>query len=118
MRFALIVLAACTFSPALANAKLQRPSAIAKAEGAIVGTLRDPSSAQFRDVRIEGSCNGANYVTGWVNAKNGYGGYVGFTIFLVKIKSNAGTVMQAGGTTYATDAEFHTAAVCSGNASD
>ncbi|ATC26499.1 hypothetical protein [Caulobacter vibrioides] len=39
--------------------------------------LRDPSSAQFRDVRARG-----DVVCGEVNGKNGFGAYVGFRRFI------------------------------------
>ena len=41
--------------------------------------LRDPESAQFTDVEI-----GANVACGFVNSKNGYGGYAGRVPFLVR----------------------------------
>lgn len=47
--------------------------------------LKDPGSALFEDVR---AANGAGLVCGRVNAKNSYGGYAGFKIFL----SNEGQV--------------------------
>lgn len=54
------------------------------------GGLKDPSSAQVRDIRIEsrmswfnGLVNGGGYTYGWqvafeLNAKNSFGAYVGF----------------------------------------
>ena len=47
--------------------------------------LKDPTSAQFEDVR---AADGEGVVCGLVNAKNSYGGYTGFKIFL----SNEGQV--------------------------
>jgi len=41
--------------------------------------LKDPVSAQFEDVR---AADGEGVVCGLVNAKNSYGGYTGFKIFL------------------------------------
>lgn len=55
--------------------------AISTAEQAVRRTLRDPDSAQFRDVsRCERS--GIDGVRGEVNAKNSAGGYAGFAYFI------------------------------------
>lgn len=43
--------------------------------------LKDPSSAQFRNVRIV-SWGSEKVVCGEINAKNSYGGYVGFKRFV------------------------------------
>lgn len=55
-------------------------------------TLKDPESVRFQDVRVRhldchgGPChddpNGQAIVCGRVNAKNGFGGYVGFEPFM------------------------------------
>lgn len=47
-----------------------------EAQEAVARDLRDPASAQFRDVKIY-----PKYVCGEVNGKNGVGAYVGFTRF-------------------------------------
>ena len=52
-------------------------AAVKEAEDAVARQLRDPESAQFRDVKYF-----QRYVCGEVNAKNGMGGYVGFTRFI------------------------------------
>lgn len=49
---------------------------IEEAMAAVSKDLKDPSSAQFRNVRIKGG-----HVCGEVNAKNAMGGYVGFQRF-------------------------------------
>lgn len=46
--------------------------------------LRDPSSAQFRDIKIYPS-----YVCGEINGKNGMGAYVGFRRFWMDRESKA-----------------------------
>jgi len=48
----------------------------------IKGKLRDPDSAQFRDIRRRGPLD----YCGWVNAKNGFGGYVGYSVFFANSK--------------------------------
>lgn len=44
--------------------------------------LKDPDSAQFRDIK---RMNDGNFC-GWVNAKNGFGGYSGFAVFFTGSK--------------------------------
>ena len=44
-------------------------------------SMKDPSSAQFEDVQAVAYQDG-KVVCGSVNAKNSYGGYVGFTPFV------------------------------------
>lgn len=111
-----IAAAMILMSAGIAYAATPDPSAISKSKSVIANGMRDPSSAQFRDVKVAGRCDGVTYVTGWANGKNGYGGYAGFMIFLIRVENGAPVVMQAYGNAYATDAEFHTAAVCNGNA--
>lgn len=45
--------------------------------------MRDPSSAQFREVRALKQKDGSVAVCGEVNGKNAYGGYAGFQKFVV-----------------------------------
>ncbi|WP_051531718.1 hypothetical protein [Sphingomonas sp. URHD0057] len=52
----------------------QRKAAIA----AVKAELKDADSAKFRDLR---PMDGKGGVCGWVNAKNSYGGYIGFSVF-------------------------------------
>lgn len=55
------------------------PSDRAKVTALVQAKLKDPESARFRDIRRMD--NGG--FCGWVNAKNEYGGYVGFTVFYI-----------------------------------
>lgn len=48
----------------------------AKGRAAVLDLLKDPGSAQFRKTYVNGQ-----YFCGEVNAKNSYGGYVGFRRF-------------------------------------
>lgn len=44
--------------------------------------LKDPESAQFRDVKFKSTGESGSWnMCGYVNAKNAFGGYVGFTRF-------------------------------------
>ncbi len=60
--------------------------AIQAAKQAVADGMKDPSSAQFRNVRLVSYLDG-QVICGEVNAKNSYGGYVGFSPFVAS--SNA-----------------------------
>lgn len=49
----------------------------------VADQLRDPASAQFREVKVVKQQDGSEAVCGEVNGKNAYGGYVGFQGFVV-----------------------------------
>lgn len=69
-------------------------SAIEKAKASIQRDLKDPDSAQFRNIRIEKFGNG-KVICGEVNAKNSYGGYVGYRRFVASPESS--TIESTGG---------------------
>lgn len=95
--FALLMLTACTtVSPDQKSLCGLRPTE-EQAKNAVQvyinqGGLKDPSSAQIRNIRIEnptryykGLINGGGYNYGWqiafeYNAKNSFGGYVGYKV--------------------------------------
>lgn len=56
-----------------------RSPLVRQAEDAVRSQLRDPGSAEFKDVAI---CDKPNAVSGLVNAKNAYGGATGFQMFV------------------------------------
>lgn len=62
---------------ALINANVER------IKSALTKTLKDPSSAQFKNMVAYGSPNSVivTFLCGEVNAKNSYGGYIGFRRF-------------------------------------
>lgn len=51
---------------------------VEQAKEAVAAGLKDPQSAQFREVKV---CRSGKIVEGEVNAKNAFGGYVGFEPF-------------------------------------
>lgn len=55
--------------------------ALNAAKGSVASGLKDPNSAQFNGVRLV-SYAGGKVICGTVNAKNSFGGYVGFTPFV------------------------------------
>lgn len=72
-----------------------KPVQISASDKAIVSegisrSMRDPSSAQFRDWQAYLLSNGHRAVCVQVNGKNGFGGYVGFTQYYIRL-DNAGT---------------------------
>lgn len=67
--------------------------AIAKAQQAVAGSLKDPDSAKFRNVAVK-DFGSLKVVCGEVNGKNSYGGYVGFKRFVSGI--NSGTIESTG----------------------
>ena len=64
-----------------ARAKLSDAAFLAQAKSAVSQGMKDPDSAQFRAVRIKRAGN-IRYICGEINAKNSYGGYVGYSRFL------------------------------------
>jgi hypothetical protein len=55
---------------------------IARAKDIVSNEMKDPSSSQFKDIVVY-KYGPADVVCGTVNAKNVYGGYVGFRRFVV-----------------------------------
>jgi hypothetical protein len=64
------------FVAAILGPKLKDQATLEGAQAAAAAQLRDPSSAQFRNVRVNGS-----HVCGEINGKNGFGAYNGFVRF-------------------------------------
>lgn len=65
------------------------PDPAIEAEGReyIANLLRDPASAQFRKVQVQGEC-----VDGEINGKNAFGGYSGFSEFYYNRKQGLGRI--------------------------
>jgi len=77
----LTVFGGLAYAHHISNQNLQRsmginPEVEEEGKAFIAGTLRDPSSAQFRNVKSYDTC-----ITGQVNGKNGFGGYAGYNDF-------------------------------------
>lgn len=56
---------------------------VEEAQQAVTDRLKDPDSANFRDVGV----NDQNIVCGEMNARNGFGGYTGYSAFWYDAKS-------------------------------
>lgn len=65
-------------------------SEIEKAKEAVADKLRDPGSAQFRNVKEGDLTSNLNPVCGEVNGKNAFGGYTGYQRF---ITNNEGRII-------------------------
>ena len=66
------------------------PSPVTEIEQALttqtlIQDLRDPSSAQFRGWQGFDLSNGDRIICGKINATNGFGGFVGFSAFFVRL---------------------------------
>jgi len=77
---AVLALAGCVSNDTPVNAK---PTAASTADRNLVAAtiaqnLKDPESAQFRNWRAYQLSNGHRVICAELNAKNGFGGYVGF----------------------------------------
>src|SRR5262249_8791640 len=70
-------------------------SVVKAAMNAATKDLKAPMSAKFRGLRlIHTSRDRPDVICGYVNAKNGFGGYVGFKPFYFDVKKNAGGVLS------------------------
>jgi hypothetical protein len=65
-----------------ADKELERHTRIAAAKEAVKERLREPKSAEFRNVLVVRYQDKINVVCGEVNAKNGLGGMTGYQPFL------------------------------------
>lgn len=70
---------------------------IAAAKLAVVGTLRDPGSAEFGTVELT---NGV--VCGFVNARNAFGGYTGMQAFMFGPSVGGLAMQESGGDRFVT----------------
>lgn len=64
--------------------------AVVQGQDAIRATLKDPTSAQFEGVK---RCGQSTIISGNVNAKNTFGGYVGKEVFVAR--GTEGAIMGA-----------------------
>ena len=84
------ILLALTATTSFAN-----QNAINTIKSTIKSTLKDPDSAIFKDVKIVTNSKGEKSICGSYNAKNSYGGYVGYKGFSADIKT--GTIKSLEG---------------------
>jgi len=77
-----------------------RPLSIARGKAILEGSLRDPDSVRYKDVFVSKTGD----VCGRMNAKNGYGGYAGYTDFIVRAEGGAPLTWDRDGRIVFTDA--------------
>ncbi|PTX45607.1 hypothetical protein IQ03_04515 [Gemmobacter caeni] len=69
---------------------------VAEAQTQTAYNMKDPSSAQFRNLRgIRGKTSkgqSMSYICGEINGKNSFGGYVGFTPFIYDLETKAARI--------------------------
>lgn len=85
-----------------ADKEIERHSLIASAKNALKERLREPDSAEFKNVIIVTYQDKLNVVCGEVNAKNGFGGMTGFQPF-VSLGSAQMTWLPTDSKTFADD---------------
>ena len=81
------------FNAQYLQSKSEKELMDASQEAAKIG-LKDPTSAQFRNVRVLPHVSG-KIVCGEINGKNSYGGYVGFRPFAAS--PSGATMLRTGG---------------------
>ena len=63
------------------------PTRVAIAKSAVQGLMKDPESTRFGDgYQAYQLSNGDDVICGSLNAKNSYGGYVGYNAFYVRFR--------------------------------
>jgi hypothetical protein len=86
----LIAVTALSTGAVLAQSDAEDSSQFAGAKKAVIEKLKDPGSATFKDLAV--SKNNKYVVCGHVNAKNSYGGYVGFRRFVAFVSQGKATM--------------------------
>jgi hypothetical protein len=78
MKITIFVLIACLCQAAYSADKKMEKLALTKGKDVVAGQLKDPESARFKNLKAR---EDGMYLCGEVNAKNSFGGYVGFRRF-------------------------------------
>lgn len=92
---AVLVAALCLAGPGFGQTVGLSKSEIAAVEAAVKSRLRDPESARFGRMETGKVGPKSILVCGWVNAKNGYGGYDGFGPFFGYLQQQKPPVFEA-----------------------
>ena len=66
-----------------------RPTDHALVRHGIGDRLKDPESAQYRNMRAFNLSNGDRAICGEFNARNSFGGYTGYSPFWIRTRSNS-----------------------------
>lgn len=84
----LAALSACSTPVGVAPTALSQTDEV-NARSAVKAALKDPYSAQFGAFSAFQLDNGDRVYCGKVNAKNSYGGYIGYQTFFVRKRGNS-----------------------------
>jgi hypothetical protein len=95
--------ATCVIIGCMALAALPaKANPIEDAKAAVLGTLVDPDSARFTDVKVKG-----NIVCGWVNAKTSDGGYGGKRLWIYTLERKSVAFHYYEGASKITNPDFY-----------
>lgn len=95
------ILLALAIPLVLAGCKPGEEKAISLAKSEVAANLKDPASAQFRDVKVSKMADAEDgrvvaVVCGEINGKNGFGAYAGFHPFFVELNMKSKGIFSKG----------------------
>ncbi len=95
------ILLALVIPLALAGCKPGEEKAISLAKSEVAAILKDPASAQFRNVKVVKKTDAEDgrviaVVCGEINGKNGFGAYAGFHPFFVELSMKSKGMFSKG----------------------
>lgn len=95
------ILLALVIPLVLAGCKPGEEKAISLAKSEVAANLKDPASAQFRNVKVSKMTDAGDgrvfaIVCGEINGKNGFGAYAGFHPFFVELKMKSKGMFSKG----------------------
>ncbi|MBS6077508.1 MAG: membrane lipoprotein lipid attachment site-containing protein [Citrobacter freundii] len=95
------ILLALVIPLVLAGCKPGEEKAISLAKSEVAANLKDPGSAQFRNVKVSKMTDAEDghvvaVVCGEINGKNGFGAYAGFHPFFVELNMKSKGIFSKG----------------------
>ncbi|ECI2459025.1 hypothetical protein IU534_003211 [Salmonella enterica] len=95
------ILLALVIPLVLAGCKPGEEKAISLAKSEVAANLKDPASAQFRNVKVSKMTDAEDghvvaVVCGEINGKNGFGAYAGFHPFFVELNMKSKGIFSKG----------------------
>lgn len=95
------ILLALVIPLVLAGCKPSEEKAISLAKSEVAANLKDPASAQFRNVKVSKMTDAEDgrviaVVCGEINGKNGFGAYAGFHPFFVELNMKSKGMFSKG----------------------
>ena len=81
------LLAGCVATTAIGVSPVRpNPNLVATSKSTVADAMRDPESARFRNIVSYKVANGDVIICGEVNARNGFGGYAGYSTFYLRFR--------------------------------